>query len=535
MNGAPPNFSNVHPKIDLQRSGRVTRAESPRRVPALPAPNHPEAEQALIGCVLWEPGLMAGPLGRVSPEVFHDLRHATIWAALRAMHAGRELIDLVTLQARLGKEKRIREVGGVAYLSDLMDKVPSSANWSYYLELVREPFAKRKLAGILHSRLSELNDSATAPRDFVLGLQSELETAAKLGGTNGDKPALTMWQPTKLAALVVPDHLRLVGDNEIVKGYEGLALIGGPGSSGKSLVAMTLAIAGCPRVGEERPAFTHWQGRAVHRTFKTMFLQAENGAVRLKEEFEAIVRNHPELALDEHILISAPPEGGLPFHKPQFRAAVREEAAKFKPDLVVIDTWAQVAADDAAKDIIEKIGEIRSCFPGGDDFPSILILAHTSKPRADVVRKGRGLINAISGSIALANTSRCVYILLPWSDETEDQRIYWSCVKLNNGKMYPPTVWQRRFGTMFEHDAKTDPRDFGKTDDEDRHKLNEDHVRAAFDKVTELRSGDLVKKLCKATGCGEATAWRAIGEDGHLRGLLMRAGTGKLKLKEVTA
>ena len=495
------------------------------RLPHVPSPNNPEAEQGLLGCILWEPALLAGEVGRQAVELFYDLRHATLFKVLKAMHRERAVIDLITLQARLKKEKRLREVGDVAYLSTLMDAVPSAANWPYYLGLLRESYSKRTIALILHHGLTQLEEAATVPHDFVLGVSAEIETAARIAGDRADKPILKMWKPGALAALEIPDHLRLVGDNEIVKGYEGLALIGGPGSSGKSLVAMTLAIAGARGTGT-------WMGRAVHRQFRTMFLQAENGAVRLKEEFQAIQRNHPELDLDGHILISAPPEGGLPFHKPAFRAAVREEAAKFKPDLVVIDTWAQVAADDAAKDIIEKIGEIRNCFPGGEDFPSILILAHTSKPRADVVRKGRGLINSISGSIALANTARCVYILLPWSDETEDARIYWSCVKLNNGKMYPATVWHRRFGTFFDHDAKTDARTFGQTEGEDRRKLNLEHLAAALEKKTELKPSDLAAALVKVAGVGQATAYRAIMEDGHLRCHLTRTAFGKLRLKE---
>ena len=497
----------------------------PPKTKSLPVPAHVEAERALLGCALLKPGLITNELKGVSALMFHDMRHGNLWLVLKEMARAQILIDPVSLESKLRTEKRGKEVGGFDYATSLYDAAPSGENWSYYLDLLRPAHAKRELAKILYTRLSALEENHMPARDFVAGLQSEIESAAGLAGERSDKPALTMWKPRALAELVVPEHLRLVGDNEIVKGYEGLALIGGPGSSGKSLVAMTLAIAGAKGEGL-------WQGRTVHRKFKTMFLQAENGAVRLKEEFVAIVQNHPELDLDEHILISAPPEGGLPFHKPQFRAAVREEAAKFKPDLVVIDTWAQVAADDAAKDIIEKIGEIRSCFPGGEDFPSILILAHTSKPRADVVRKGRGLINTISGSIALANTARCVYILLPWSDETEDQRIYWSCVKLNNGKMYPPSVWHRRFGTMFDHDEKTDPRDFGKTDEDDRHKLTEAHLRDAFGKADVMQTGVLVKKLCTVAGCGEATGWRSINEDGCLRHLLLRVGTGKVKLKE---
>lgn len=73
-------------------------------------------------------------------------------------------------------------------------------------------------------------------------------------------------------------------------------------------------------------------------------------------------------------------------------------------------------------------------------------------------------------------------------------------------------------------------KDWGRTDDE-REKISPEHVEACFDKVEELKSGLLVKKLSKTSGAGESTCWRAIGEDGYLRHMLQRRGNGMLALK----
>ena len=178
---------------------------------------------------------------------------------------------------------------------------------------------------------------------------------------------------------------------------------------------------------------------------------------------------------------------------------------------------------------------IRSCFPQGGDCPGLLIVAHTNKPRPEVVRKGRNLVFNISGSVALVNTARCVYMLLPWSDELTDHRIYWACVKLNNGQMYSPSVWIRRKGAPFDHDPNTNPEDWGRNEDEDtRHAITEEHLRACFEKTTTLKFGALVKAVCKKSGASEATGYRALGEDeqGYLRKFIMRDGTGGFKLKE---
>lgn len=497
--------------------------QTPRKT--LLPPHSREAEQSVLALALEYPETLAQFVNKPG-DFFHDLRHATIFDALRQMHRASEAVDLVTLRERLKAARRLKEAGGDAYLSELANKAGSPANVGYHLGILTEKFALRKLQEVCRdadARISTGRDaSGRALQDLLTGIQSDLDTVTRIGQTS-ERKLLAVWNAKQLAEYIIPADMQLVGDNEIVKGYEGIALLAGPGSSGKSLCAMALALAGARGEGL-------WMGRKVHRKFKTLIIQAENGLVRLKTEFEALRRNHPDLPLDEHIFITQPPEGGLPFHRGDFRGELRELVLKLQPDLVIVDPWSQVATEDAAKEVVDKLAEIRSCFPA-DNCPGLLIIAHTKKPRAEELRKGRGLAYTVSGSIALVNTARCVYMVLPWTDDPEDTRIYFSCPKLNNGTMYPASVWHRRFGTFFEHDDKTNPKEWGRSED-DREKITEDHLRAAFEKSDELQSGVLVKKLQKISGAGESTCWRAVSDDGYLRPLMIRSGHGKYKLKD---
>jgi len=222
--------------------------------------------------------------------------------------------------------------------------------------------------------------------------------------------------------------------------------------------------------------------------------------------------------LHEWIMVLDPPEGGIPFHRPEFRASVRRMVEALKPDLVIIDPWSHVAVEDAAKDVVDKIAEIRSCFPPGDACPALLIVAHTKKPRAEDVKRGRALAYLISGSVALVNTARCVFMLLPWSDELEDDRIYWSCCKLNDGAMYPASVWRRRFGTFFAHDEQTDPTTWGEDEDEARRSISREMIATVFkeSKRAGMKKGELVRGLvARFPDVGASTAWRAMGRDGY--------------------
>ncbi len=111
-------------------------------------PHSVEAEQGVLGCILLAPNECMGVCierFKAGGEVFYDLRHQTIFNALAAMYDSREGIDLITLQQRLKNRQLLEEVGGIAYISTLPDVVPSSANLSYYADIVQEKYLLRKM------------------------------------------------------------------------------------------------------------------------------------------------------------------------------------------------------------------------------------------------------------------------------------------------------------------------------------------------------------------------------------------------------
>jgi hypothetical protein len=500
-----------------------------READGLP-PHSLEVEEAALGCVLLagianSEAEVDALLMQLKPAMFYDHRTRTVHAAMTRLRMDRHAVDDVTLFQWLKEANQVEDAGGVAYFSKLSDKVPSLMNFPTYLDTLKK-FSLRRWTLGKATRLTEMGNADTLTVDDLQSEFADLSDKSQRIGNTG-RARLKVWRPADILNHVPNPNCQLVGDNEIFTGYEGITVVAGPGSSGKSLAVLALALAGARGEGL-------WMGRKVHRKFKTLMIQAENGARRLKEDIGLLIKHHPELRdeIHESIFITDPPEGGLPFHHHDFRAAVRRACDEFKPDLVVVDPWSQVASEDGQKEVVEKLTEIRSCFPGGDDCPALLIIAHTKKPRADEVRKGRALVHTIMGSAALPNTARCVYMLLPWTEEPEDTRIFWACVKLNDGEMYAPTVWFRKRGTFFEHDGKTDARDWGKEGDDERRAITEAQLRDCFEKSPTLKKGALVKALSRVSGASEPTCYRALDEDGYLRAFLMRDGAGGLKLKD---
>lgn len=138
---------------DLKRSPRRSQppsAPAGGSVDRLP-PHSPEAEQGVLGCILLSPNDSMGECLeklKAGAEVFYDLRHQSIFATLAEMYDAREAIDLITLQQRLKDRQLLEQVGGLPYLASLPDQVPSAANLSYYLDIVREKHLLRKMISV---------------------------------------------------------------------------------------------------------------------------------------------------------------------------------------------------------------------------------------------------------------------------------------------------------------------------------------------------------------------------------------------------
>jgi len=147
---------------DLKRTKRVRRAAAanPATLDRLP-PHALDMEQGVLGCILIAPNECMGECIeklKNGPETFYDLRHQTIFSKLAEMYDKREPIDLITLQQKLKDDQLLEQVGGLAYLSTLPDTVPSAANLSYYLDIVKEKYVLRKMIHVCTDVVSRVYD-----------------------------------------------------------------------------------------------------------------------------------------------------------------------------------------------------------------------------------------------------------------------------------------------------------------------------------------------------------------------------------------
>src|SRR5271156_4313354 len=138
---------------DLKKARRQKAARGDARPTLDRLPPHAlDMEQGVLGCQLLSPNECVGEviekLKGTGVEVHYDLRHQTIQTELFEMYDNRIPIDVITLQQKLKNKQLLEQIGGIAYLSQLQDAVPSAANLSYYLDIAREKFLLRKMIAV---------------------------------------------------------------------------------------------------------------------------------------------------------------------------------------------------------------------------------------------------------------------------------------------------------------------------------------------------------------------------------------------------
>ncbi len=108
-------------------------------------PQNVEAEQALLGSLMLDKDAIVKIENLIKPEDFYKNHHSEIFRAMVELYNRREPIDILSLTNRLEEQNLLEQVGGSAYLANLVNSVPSAANIVYYAKIVQKKSVLRRL------------------------------------------------------------------------------------------------------------------------------------------------------------------------------------------------------------------------------------------------------------------------------------------------------------------------------------------------------------------------------------------------------
>lgn len=138
----------------------------------LTIPHDIEAEQAVLGAIIFDNKVLNDVADILTPISFHEESHRHVFRAMLKLAETNQPIDEILIGDQLKSFNKLEEIGGYAYLAEIVECVPSSGNTIYYSKIIKEHAILRDLISIT----SEIGRKARDPQQSVIGLLIEAET-----------------------------------------------------------------------------------------------------------------------------------------------------------------------------------------------------------------------------------------------------------------------------------------------------------------------------------------------------------------------
>ena len=135
-------------------------------------PHDTEAEQAVLGSMLTDKEAIINAIEVLKEEDFYREDNKTIYEAILNLYNRAEPVDVITLKSELSTMGKLEQVGGLEYLAELPDKVPTTANVDKYIKIVEEKSMLRKL-------ISTANDIIKLGYDETQDVDDIMDSAEK--------------------------------------------------------------------------------------------------------------------------------------------------------------------------------------------------------------------------------------------------------------------------------------------------------------------------------------------------------------------
>lgn len=222
-----------------------------QQMPMIP-PHSTDAERSVLGAMLQDSGAVSAAVEMLSGEDFYTPAHKEIFDAAKQLTLSNMAVDLVTMNTELARRGTLPGVGGIEYLIELTQFVPTTANVRYYIRIVSEKSILRRLI----QASGEISHAAYAQEQElpeVLGLSEKLIFDIAMKRSGGEElqhirevMGRTYEQMEELARLKggisgVPSGF--VGLDNLTTGFHGgeLILVGARPSMGKTSFAINIA------------------------------------------------------------------------------------------------------------------------------------------------------------------------------------------------------------------------------------------------------------------------------------------------------
>lgn len=142
-------------------------------------PQNLEAEMSVLSACLLMPSASDKVCEELIPDMFFSDANRKIFEAIFALHENKRPIDMTTLTDELEKNNTLALIGGLEYLSDVVDAIVSAANLEYYINIVQEKYLRRRLIEVSTNITTSAYEESTDTNEVVDDAEKQIFTVTK--------------------------------------------------------------------------------------------------------------------------------------------------------------------------------------------------------------------------------------------------------------------------------------------------------------------------------------------------------------------
>lgn len=135
-------------------------------------PNNIEAEKSVLGACFLSKTALQKACDNLTEDKFYDEKNGKIFSAIKKIYEDKTPLDITILTSELKKMKKLSEVGGVEYLTEILNFVPTASNIDYYIKNVEE-------TALLRSLIDTATEIATEGYDLEDDINDKLDNAER--------------------------------------------------------------------------------------------------------------------------------------------------------------------------------------------------------------------------------------------------------------------------------------------------------------------------------------------------------------------
>ncbi len=331
-------------------------------------PSNIEAEQAVLGALLIDPDAIIRVAPLVRSDDFYLEKHSWIYEAIFALHERREPIDFLTVVSELERIEKLNDAGGAAYITALINSVPTAIHVEHYAQIVEHMSTLRRL-------ISASGEIAGLAYDGSEDIDTVIDRAEEVIFSVAQRRMSREMIPMRVAVDRFIDHLDYIQKHQgeilgvpsgfvdldrLLGGFQpsDLLIIAGRPGSGKTSFALSI-IQFAALLKKKRVALFSLEMSAEQLVQRLVAARAriDSQALRIgkigDEEWTELVRATGELS-ETNIFI----DDSAALTPIEIRAKTRRLQSEYGLDMVVIDYLQLMTVRGRVENRVQEISQI---------------------------------------------------------------------------------------------------------------------------------------------------------------------------------